>query len=242
VSDSKDSSNIAGAADSQSPTGGSATNPGQKDVPLGPACLVVFVFFLVGLCIVVAIMSFMLTGKQGGRAAYALREQLIPWVDQSALSPTDQEVIIENLMDLASKMERDELTARQLTRLGARLTDSTILQWGVVEEINRRAQASEGFTPEEKEDFAKTCDRWLRCAGEGRLSMTEMEFAFQSTASKDPRSGRLNLRESLADDQLREFHRRVLAICEKYKTSTEPYEKSVSQVFRLMMDDGLSEQ
>lgn len=226
---------------SSPPASGGAPSGPQKDVPLGPACLVVFIFLLVGLSLIVAYMSFMLTGKQGVRAAYAVREQLIPWVDQSSLSNPDQSIIIERLMEMASQMERDELTSRQLTRLGLRLTDSTILQWGVVEEINRVAQASKGLSEQEKIDFANTCDRWLRAAGEGKLSMTEMEFAFQSAAKKEPRSGRLLLKEPLSDEELREFNRRVLAICDKYKISTEPYEKSVAQVFQLMVDDGLAE-
>ena len=71
--------------------------------------------------------------------------------------------------------------------------------------------------------------------------MTEMEFAFQFAATKEPRSGRLILKKDIGDDQLREFHRRVLAICEKYKTSMEPFDKSVSQVFKMMIEDGLSE-
>lgn len=203
--------------------------------------MVVFIFGLVGLCIAVAIMSFLLTGKQGERAAYAVREQLIPWVDQSSLSPTDQIAIIDELTSLASQMERDELTSRQLTRLGVRLTDSTILQWGVVEEILRRAHASQGLTDSEKLDFSRLCDRWLRTASEGRLSMTEMDFALQEAATKDRRSRRLTLKEAVTDEQLREFYRRVLSICEKHQTSTEPYDKSVSQVFRMMVEDGLKE-
>jgi hypothetical protein len=232
---------------SNQPTTSSAENTPSgetakpKEVSLGPACLVVFIFMLVILCVVVAIMSYLLTGKQGGRAAYAVREQLIPWVDQSSLSQADQVAIIEDLTDLASQMERDELTSRQLTRLGVRLSDSTILQWGVVEQINRRAQASSGLTETEKADFAKLCDRWLRSAGEGKLAMAEMEFAFQATATKDPRSGRLTLRDDVDDEQIREFYRRVLSICERQKISTEPYEKSVSQVFQQMIEDGLSE-
>jgi hypothetical protein len=203
--------------------------------------MVVFIFFLVALCVLVAFMSFMLTGKQGGRAAYAVKEQLIPWVDQSSLSQPDQVAIIDELMSLASQMERDELTSRQLTRLGARLQDSTILQWGVVEEINRVAQRAKGLTEEEKSDFALACDRWLRAAGEGKLSMIEMEFAFQSIATKEPRSGRLTLKENISDEQLREFYRRVLSICEKYKVPSEPFDKSVSQVFKAMIEDGLAE-
>lgn len=211
------------------------------DVSLGPACMVVSMFGLAFLCIVVAFMSFMLIGKQGARAAYAVREQLIPWVDQSDLSNSDQTMIIDELQGLASQMERNELTARQLTRLNARLSDSTVLQWGVVEETVRRVRASESFTQEEKEDVARTADRWLRCAGEGRLAMTEMEFAYQGCGLKEPKTGRLSLRKDVSDDQIRELHRRMLAICDKYKISKEPYEKSVSQVFHSMIEDGLAE-
>lgn len=230
--------NSSGSIGSDVPTNGQTK---QKDVPLGPACFVVFIFGLVILCVAVAIMSFLLTGKQGGRAAYALREQLIPWVDQSSLSQTDQVAIIEDLTALASQMEQDKLTSRQLTRLGVRLSDSPILQWGVVEDINRRAQASKGLTEQEKTDFARVCDRWLRAAGEGKLSMNEMEFTLQTTARKDGRSGRLTLKEDVSDDQLREVYRRILAICEKYKISSDPYDKSISQTFKLMIEDGLAE-
>lgn len=222
-------------------TDSSPAKPVEKDVPLGPACLVVFVVLLLVLCIVVAVMSFLLTGKQGGRAAYALREQLIPWVDQSSLSKNDRDFIIDDLNQLASKMERNELTSRQLTRLGARLSDSPVLQWGVVEAIEREARASNGLTDQEKQDFQQTCDRWLRAASQGRLSMNEMEFAFQETATKEPKSGRLTLKRDLSDERLREFHRRVLAICEKYEIPLEPFEKSVSQVFKALVEDGLSE-
>jgi hypothetical protein len=240
----KTSDDLSSDPHSSGSSGNSDSVNGQtkpKDVPLGPACFVVFIFGLVILCVAVAIMSFLLTGKQGGRAAYAVREQLIPWVDQSELSQTDQVAIIEDLTALASQMEQDKLTSRQLTRLGVRLSDSPILQWGVVEEINRRAQASKGLTEQEKTDFERVCDRWLRAAGEGKLSMNEMEFTLQTTARKDGRSGRLTLKDEVDDDQLREVYRRILAICEKYKIALEPYEKSVSQVFKLMIEDGLAE-
>jgi len=83
------------------------------DVSLGPACMVVSMFGLAFLCIVVAFMSFMLIGKQGSRAAYAVREQLIPWVDQSDLSNSDQTMIIDELQGLASQMERNESKKRE---------------------------------------------------------------------------------------------------------------------------------
>jgi len=225
-------------------TGATPANTG-KDVSLGPACLVVFVFFLVLLCVAVAVMSFMLTGNQGKRAAYALREMLIPWVDASALAKTDRDVIIDDLQQLAGRMEREELTSRQLTRLGIRLSDSVVLQWGVVEDTVRAAKSSQGLTETEKLDFQHTCDRWLRSASEGKLTMTEMEFAFQGVATKEPKSGRLTIRrdgnKGPSDEALREFHRRVSAIVEKHAVSDEPMDKSVSQVFKGIIEDGLKE-
>ena len=216
-------------------------DPSQKDVPLGPACMVVFVCFLIGLCIVIAIMAYMLTGNQGKRAATALRKQLIPWVDESSLSKTDQSAIIEELNNIANMMERDQLTPRQLTRLGVRLSDSPILQWGTVEQVLKFVQTNEEFNATEREEIQRTCDRWLRCAAEGKLSMTEMDFAFQGCAAKDPRSGRMTLRPDVTTSQIREFHRRVLGVCDKYKIDSEPFDKSISQVFHSMIEDGLAE-
>lgn len=211
-----------------------------KDVSLGPACLVVGIFFLVGVSIFFVYMSIMLMGNQGKAAARSVREQLIPWVEQSLLSQSDRQTIVSKLDEVASQMEREELTGRQLTRLGIRLTESTILQWGAVEQLNLIAQRSE-LSAEEKAEFALTCDRWLNCASSGKLNMQDMEFGTQNVCTKEHPSGRLKPRDDIDETRLREFMSRISTMCDRFQIPNEEFPKSVSQVFLEVIESGLAE-
>lgn len=213
----------------------------QKDVSWGPACLIVAIIGAVALSVTMIALSALMGGSQGRRAAHEIREKLIPWVEQSSLSPIDRQNIVERMNALSSQMEREELTSRQLSRMFLRLTDSPILQWGIVEQMVAKAKASSGFTPEEKTEFNSTCDRWFRAASDGKLSIQNMEFAVQHVATKDQRSGRLSVRDDVNDERLREFQRRVGTICDTLVISREPFDKSVSQVFLKMMDEAMAE-
>ena len=211
----------------------------QKDVSLGPACLIVVVIVAICLSVGMIAMAAMMSGSQGRRAAYSVREQIIPWVEQSSLSKPDQQSIVERLNDLSVAMEREELTTRQLSRLVLRLTDSPVLQWGVVEQLIQAAQAS-SMTDAEKEEFRAACDRLLRSASEGKLSLQDMEFAVQNVATKDQKSGRLTMRDDTNEDRLREFQRRITAIADRQSMTHDAFDKSVSQVFTEMVEDALS--
>jgi hypothetical protein len=211
----------------------------QKDVSLGPACLIVVVILALCLSIGVIAMAAMMSGNQGKRAAYSVREQIIPWVEQSSLSKTDRQNIVERLTNLSDDMEREELTTRQLSRLVLRLTDSSILQWGVVEQLIQAAMGST-MTDVEKTQFRAGCDRWLRAASEGKLSLQDMEFAVQNVATKDQRSGRLSVRPDVDVEGLREFERRMTTISDNHDMTSEPFDKSVSQVFTAVIEDALS--
>jgi len=210
----------------------------QKDVSLGPACLIVVVIGAICLSVGMIAMAAMMSGSQGRRAAYSVREQIIPWVEQSSLTRNDRQDIVERLTELSVAMEREELTSRQLSRLVLRMTDSPVLQWGVVEQLNLAAQKS-SMTDPEKLEFRKACDRWLRTASEGRLSLQDMEFAVQNVATKEQRSGRLTIRDDVNEDRLREFHRRISTIADKHSIITDDFDKSVSQVFLRMVDEAL---
>ena len=213
----------------------------QKDVSLGPACLIVVIIGALCLSVGMIAMAAMMTGSQGKRAAYAVREQFIPWIEQSSLPNSDRQNIVSRMNQLSEQMEREELTKRQLGRLVLRLADNPLFQWGVVEQLIAKVNASDGFTNEEKAEFQAGCDRWLRAASDGKLSLQDMEFALQHVSTKDQRSGRLSMREDANDERLRECQRRIATICDKLEISKEPFEKSVTQVFSRMMDDALSE-
>ncbi|MEQ1825154.1 MAG: hypothetical protein ABL921_04385 [Pirellula sp.] len=222
-----------------SPSGSRGAGGKQKDVSLAPACLIVAVIAAVAASVAMIALA-ALMGK-GGNGAYEVREKVIPWVEQSPLTNNDQRIIVERLNTMASEMERDELTSRQMSRLAIRLRESPVLQWGVVEQLVAKAKASAGLTEDEKQEFASQCDRWLLSAVQGKLSLQDMEFAIQHVATKDGKTGTLTSRDNLSDEQLREFQRRVGTILDTLKIPNEPYDKSVSQAFLQVLDEALSE-
>lgn len=212
----------------------------QGEVTYGPACFVLFIFFLVGVSLFFVYMSIVLMGNSGSRAARAIYEQLIPWVEQSHLSQNDRRDVIDELEILAEQMKQEVLTSRQLSRLNARLSDSVILQWGVVQKLDAAAQESD-MSDEEKAEFTALCDRWFALAASGKLSLQDMEFAMQQVCTKDVRSGRLNPKTDVSSSALRDFMRRMKTMCEHFKVSEEPFQRTVPEVLRQMIEDGLDE-
>ena len=180
-------------------------------------------------------------GHQNIQASSALRAQLIPWIESSSLSEADRTSIIEQLNELIADMDAERLTRTQLTRLNFRLSGAPIFQWGVIEAIERHANASTELSEAEKQALSVACNRLLQTALDGHIAMEQMEFAVQQVANKERQSGRLTARDDISAADMREFLRRITSVSDRVKTSAEPLEKSVSQVFRMMIDDALSE-
>jgi len=180
-------------------------------------------------------------GSQHGRAASALRTQLIPWIEKSSLSDVDRKSIIEQLDDLVIDMETEHLTTRQLSRLNFRLSGAPIFQWGAIETIEQQALHCDGLSEAEKVAISTECDRLLRTVLNGRVAMEQLEFALQQVTDKEKLSGRLTAHEHISAGEFQEFLRRIGAVSDRVNTSKEPLEKSPSEVFRMMIDDALSD-
>jgi hypothetical protein len=211
----------------------------QKDMSLAPACLIVAVIGAVVLSVsMIGLVALM--GK-GSNLAYLVREDVVPWVEQSPLGTSDKQSIVEQLKVLASDMEREELTQRQMSRVALRLRESPVLQWGVVEQLSRYANSSANITDDERAEYASQTDRWLQAAVDGKLSLQDMEFAVQHVATKDRRTGTLTIRDDVNDERYREFQRRVGTMLDKLKIPKEPFDKSVSQAFALGIEEALSQ-
>jgi hypothetical protein len=211
----------------------------QQDSPMGPACLVVGIFFAVAISVTFIVVAWMMTGKQGERANRAIQDQLIPWVSQSPLDPTDKQSVIEQLSKLVSDINANQYDERQLLRLFAVLSDSPVLQWGVVQQVNARA-AKSGLTEAEREALQMESDRLLRLASQGGLGLQQLEFVVQKVAAKDRKSGTLTMVESVTDADLREFLQRAKSTADRRDIPQEPFPSSVSQVLRGLIELALS--
>ncbi len=211
----------------------------QQDSPMGPACLVVGIFVAVAISVTFIVAAWMMTGKQGERANKAIQDQLIPWVAQSPLDPTDKQAVTEQLSKLVSEINANQYDERQLLRLFAVLSDSPVLQWGVIQQVNARA-ANSGLTAAELEALQIESDRLLRLASQGGLGLQQLEFVVQKVASKERKSGTLSIVDSVTDADLREFLQRAKSTADKRDIPQEAFPSSVSQVLKGLIELALS--
>jgi hypothetical protein len=212
----------------------------EGEPSLGPACA----FFFLAACafgsVALIATAWYISGNQAERASAALRSQLIPWVEISALAPTDKAQIIERLNELVADMDAERLDERQLSRLNFRLSGAPIFQWGVVEQIIAAVNKNSELSSKEKEDFGLETDRLLRTVQNGRLSMEQLQFATQPVAQQEVKTGRLSLRENPSTKELQECSRRITSLNDEAKTVKGSIDKSVSQVFNAIMEEALT--
>jgi hypothetical protein len=228
--------------DVPSPNYGNPTSQGgtNDSVSLVPACLVVLMFVGVILSVTCAAASYFINQNQSLIASRSIREQLIPWVEQSPLEATDKSTIIDELNEITRQIDEEQLDEAQLRRLRFRLTDNPALMWGYVQAALGAVAASTELTELEKEQASRTSERLLRLVSEGKLTRSALEFVLQSvTLAKSDRSG-LVVKENPSTDDLRQFIKRGGEQADGLKASLEPFDKSPSQVFLMMIDDALA--
>ncbi len=173
------------------------------------------------------IASWTLMGHQGERAEQAIQSQLIPWIEGAPLADSDKEVILAKLDEIARNIRDDSYDQRQLLRLHAVLSDSPLLQWGVIQQLLQNIEKST-LTEAEKNAMKVESERLLRMAAQGELGMYQMEFIVQRIAVKDRKSGMLTNVPSPSDADLREYLQRAKATTDRAKISTEPFDVSVA--------------
>ena len=212
----------------------------EKEVPLAPACMVVVIIACVVMSVLCAFGSWYFSQNEHLNAARALREQLVPWVQQSPLEPTDKATIIDELSELAMQMENKELDPGQLRRLRFRLTDNPVLLWGFVQAAIGKINQSSELTEIEKEQANLTADRLLRLVSENKLTRSALEFILQTvTLARSDGSG-LVVKDNPTTEELRTFVKRGTDQADGLRSPSEPFNKSPSQIFVMMVTDALA--
>lgn len=204
------------------------TDVPKPEPSLAPACLVVCILALVAGSIFLLATAWMLMGRQSERAELAIQSQLIPWVENAPLADSDKEQVLARLDVLVRNIHDQAYDQRQLLRLHAVLSDSPLLQWGVIQSLLERTEQST-LTEAEKRSVRLECQRLLRMAAQGDLGMHQMEFIVQRIAAKDRKSGMLTYLPNAADADLREFLQRAKSTTDRAKIPAEPFEISVAE-------------
>lgn len=221
---------------SDTPASGQAK---EDQVSLAPACMVISLIFAVVMSVCCAIAAWVISQNEPEMAVKALEEQLIPWIEESSFDATDRESIVAQLREIIPQIKSGGLSKRQLARLRIRLSDSPILMWGFVQQVQRQVRTSE-MTELEKETADRILERLLRMTADGMLRKNQLETAMQSVASKSRNNDGLEVIENNSIADLRQFVDRSRQLVETAKIPDEPYAKSPAQVFQILIQDALT--
>lgn len=167
-------------------------------------------------------------------AVKGIEQQLIPWVETSQLAEDDKRSIIAQLNALLPKLEERTITKKQLLRLHNCLQDNPILIWGAVESILAQAEQA-GLTATEQETLVRVSQRLMRAATERKLGRNDLEFCIQDCAvvRKDGQS--LEVLSPITAEQIREFMKRAEQLAGQYEIPNEPFDKTSSEAFAILV-------
>ena len=220
----------------------SAAAAATENVSLGPACGVILLLVALTGSVLFTLGAFLLRGKQPQHAIASIQRQLIPWIEESQLSDPDKNRITGRLNELLVAIERDEISSRQLQRLYHRLSENPVLQWAPLELAIAQANGSGEYTDAERAHLQSLSDRLLQAAGQGRISINELEFVLQPITLRNSKSGRLILKEPLLhNDVLTSVQRGEELLKSRELQDIPVVDASVGQVFDRMIDEALNE-
>lgn len=205
---------------------------------LGPACMVVSILGLAAFAAICGIGSWFVFSNQPDLAVKAIQKQLIPWVESSQLAPSDKQSIVVQLDQLVVKVESGSLDKNQLVRLRNCLQDNPVLLWGGIQSIENQAESS-GLTETEIESLVRLNQRLLRMATERKMGRGDLEFTLQEVSDVRNDGSHLLVRPDLKADQIRSFMRRAEALLGRDNIPNEPYQKSPSEAFAILVDAAL---
>ena len=218
-----------------------------KEPSLGPACLVVAILSLAVFFAVCAFGSWFMFADQYQYAEPAIKEQLIPYVEQSSLATEDRESILRQLEALLPKIRNKEMDSKQLYRLRNCLQDNPVLLWGVVQSVIAQAQklsvesggGSDGMTAVELEALQRIEGRLLRAAAERKIGRNDLEITLQSCAVLAKDQSGLEVKPDLTPTQIREFMTRAEQLIKNQNIPNEPYEKTPADAFEALINAAL---
>ncbi len=205
---------------------------------LGPACLVVSILFLAAFAAVCGIGSWFVFSDQYPYAAKGITKQLIPWVQTSQLAESDKRSITSQLNDLLPLLEEREIDRRQLLRLHNCLQDNPVLLWGGVQSILLQAQASQ-LSDTERTALERISQRLLWLATDRKLGRSNLEFTLQNCSEVREDGASIEVKRDLTAEQMRDFMTRAEQLVQRFEVPNEPYEKTPSEAFAILIDKAL---
>ncbi len=165
------------------------------------------------------------------------RDALVEMIEDSSIPLDEQASMIEQIDRLTDSFKSGDIGPVQLTEIIADIASSPVMAVIVVFAVETRYIISSGLNDAEREAAKVTLQRLARGVIEKQISEEQLERVLE------PVTHRTNddqvLKESITDDDLREFLLRAEALADEAGVSKEPIEVHLGDALKEAIDRAL---
>jgi len=167
------------------------------------------------------------------------RGLIVGAVENSELDKEEKQAIIAQVDRVVDKYKSGEISTEDLGRIMEELGESPLFGAIMIYSIEAKYVAPSGLSDEEKEQARVTFQRVLRGVYEERINPNELEPLTEHMTIEMP-DGSRQLKESVTDQELRDFLAQCKKKADEAEVPDEPFEVKISEEFRRAVDRALS--
>ncbi|MDA0660927.1 MAG: hypothetical protein O2931_13820 [Planctomycetota bacterium] len=161
-------------------------------------------------------------------------------LNDAELPQEEKDAIMVQVDRLVTAAEQDRVNMNDLQKALDSISKSPLFAAGMVSAADVKYVQPSGLSNEEKQDATRVLQRVLHGLYDKAITIEQLE-PVQSFLFVDDGKGAKRLKEQLTDEELRQFIAGCREIVDKADVADEPFEITISQELKEVVDDLLGE-
>lgn len=204
-----------------------------------PGCLIgCLVTFVLGVGLCAGVVWYVMSHAKA-IASNMARGIIVNAVENSELDEEEKQAIIAQVDRVADKYKSGEISTEDLGRIMEELAESPLVGAIMIYSIEAKYVVPSGLSDEEKLQARVTLQRVLRGVCEETIDPKELDPLMEHVTIEMP-DGSRQLKETVTDQELREFLAECKRKADEAEVPDEPFEVKISEEFRRAVDKALS--
>ncbi|MBT4867704.1 MAG: hypothetical protein HON53_21595 [Planctomycetaceae bacterium] len=167
-----------------------------------------------------------------------VHQATVQGIRDSDLDDDDKEKIIVQVDRVHGAYKAGDITTEQVTEILQKVFQGPIMMAGTCQHMERRYVIPSELSDEEKAEGKLTLQRVARGSFEGDISQSQFQTLTASISVSD-QNGNQSLKETLTDEELREFLTQCKKLADDTKIPEEPHDIDIGEEIKKAVDEVL---
>ena len=168
-------------------------------------------------------------------AVEVVHEATVQGIQSSDMDDDDKDTIVAQIDRVHAAYKAGDITTEQVTQLFGDIIQGPIMMVGMCQHMERRFVIPSDLSDDEKAEGQLTLQRVARGTFEGTISRSQFQTLTDSISVNDP-NGNPSLKETLTDEELREFLTQCKKLADDNKIPEEPYDIDIGEEIKKAVD------